>query len=253
MSMDLDCFECGATVEADDLADLGDRFLAHARGSHQWPYPDQGIRNYAEATQRLTGSSDRLADLGELTIHLVTEDRLDDWAAFFDHDAFVGRPEWAACYCLEPHVAEADAAEEADVPPWRHNREAMLRRLRDGSSCGYLAYVDGRPAGWVNASLRSEYTLHPTEDEDPPGTQVIGVSCFVIAPPYRRHGVAASLLDRVLADAPERGAGWVEAYPFTEDGEDDGGNFRGPRSMYDERGFEPVRIRTRDTVVRRAV
>ncbi len=251
--MHLDCFECGATVEADDLADLGDRFLAHARSSHEWPYPDQGIRNYAEATQRLTGPSDRLAELGELAIHPVTEDRLDDWAAFFDHEAFVGNPEWAACYCLEPHVASRDAPQEVDVRHWRRNREAMLQRLRGGSSFGYLAYIDGHPAGWVNASLRCDYTLHPGVDEDPPGTEVVGISCFIIAPPYRRHGLAAALLDRVLADASERGAGWVEAYPFTEDREGDAGNFRGPRSMYDERGFEPVRTRARDTVVRRRV
>jgi uncharacterized protein YndB with AHSA1/START domain len=37
------------------------------------------------------------------------------------------------------------------------------------------------------------------------------------------------------------------------DPEGDGGSFRGPRSMYDERDFEPVRIRARDTVVRRRV
>lgn len=227
--------------------------MVEARTSHDWPYPDQGIRNYAEATQRLTGPRERLATLGALSTHPVTEDRLDDRSTFFDRDAFVGKPEWAACYCLEPHVAVGDAPEQADVPPWRHNREAMLQRLRDGSSFGYLAYVDGRPAGWVNASSRCDYTLHPGEDDDPPGTQVIGVSCFIIAPPYRRHGLAAALLGRVLADASERGAGWVEAYPFTEDPEGEAGNFRGPRSMYAERGFEPVRIRTRDTVVRRAV
>ena len=226
--MYLTCFECGATVEADNLSDLGDRLLAHARNSHEWPYPDQGIRNYAEATQRLSGRSDRLAALGELTIHPVTEDRLDDWAAFFDHDAFVGNPAWAACYCLEPHVAVADAPEDPNVPHWTHNREAMLQRLREGSSFGYLAYVDGRPAGWVNASSRSDYTLHPGEEDDPPGARVIGISCFIIAPPYRRHGVAAALLDRVLADAPERGAGWVEAYPFTEDRDGDAGSFRAP-------------------------
>jgi GNAT superfamily N-acetyltransferase len=251
--MRLDCFECGATIAADDVGELADRFLAHARSSHEWPHPDQGIRNYAEATQRLTGPCDRLADRGELTIHPVTEGRLDDWADFFDHEAFAGNPEWADCYCLEPHVAVVDAPDETDVPPWRHNRERMLQRLRDGRSFGYLAYVDGRPAGWVNASWRSDYTLHPEEDEDPPGSQVVGISCFIVAPPYRRHGLAAALLDRVLADAPERGASWVEAYPFAEAQAGDAGNFRGPRSMYDERHFEPVRTRARDTVVRRLV
>jgi hypothetical protein len=142
----LACFECGATIDGQDLDDLGEQFLSHARDAHEWPYPDQGIRNYAEATQRLTGPSDRLAVLGELEIHPVTEDRLDDWAAFFDHDAFVGKPEWADCYCLEPHVAVRDAPEEPDVPHWRDTRDAMLQRLREGSSFGYLAYVDGHPA-----------------------------------------------------------------------------------------------------------
>lgn len=211
------------------------------------------MRNYVEATQRLTGPSERVADLGEVTIHAVTVDRLDDWAGFFDHDAFVGNPEWAGCYCLEPHVAQPGVSEEVDEPHWSDNRDAMRQRLGAGSSYGYLAYVDGHPAGWVNASLRADYTLHPGEGDDPPGTDVIGVSCFVIAPPYRRHGIAASLLDRVLADAADRGASSVEAYPFTEGREGDAGNFRGPRSMYDERGFEPVRTRIRDTIVRRPV
>lgn len=251
--MQFDCFECGETIEGDDLEGLGDRFLAHARNSHEWPYGDQGIRNYAEATQRLTGSTERLAALGELAIHPVTEDRLDDWAAFFDHDAFAGNPEWAGCYCLEPHVAVQGAHEDEDEPHWRDNREAMRQRLRGGDSFGYLAYVDGQPAGWVNASLRSDYSLHTSEDGDPPGTEVVGVSCFIVAPPYRQHGVAAALLDRVIADASARGASWVEGYPFTEGREGDAGNFRGPRSIYDERGFEPVRTRTRDTVVRRPV
>lgn len=251
--MELDCFECGATVQATDLSELGDRFLDHARSRHDWPYPDQAIRNYAEATQRLTGPSERRPELGALTIHPVSEDRLEDWTTFFDHEAFVGKPEWAGCYCLEPHVARQDATEAPDVPHWRDNREAMRQRLRGGSSSGYLAYVDGHPAGWVNASLRSEYTLHPGTDEDPPGAAVVGISCFIIAPPYRRHGIAAALLDRVVADAPGRGAGWVEAYPFIDDDGDEAGNFRGPRSMYDDRGFVHVRTRTRDTVVRRRV
>jgi GNAT superfamily N-acetyltransferase len=129
----------------------------------------------------------------------------------------------------------------------------MLHRLRTARSFGYLAYVEGRPAGWVNASLRTDYTLHPSGPDDPPGAQVVGVACFIIAPPYRRHGLAGALLDRVLSDAAARGASWVEAYPFTEAREGDGGNFRGPRSLYDERGFVPVRARERDVVVRRAV
>lgn len=253
MTITLECFECGATVAADDLRALGDGFLAHAREAHEWPYPDQAIRNYAEANQRLTGPTDRLPVLGEVTIRPVTEDLLDQWLAFFDHDGFVGNPEWAACYCLEPHVREPNVTSPEPEPPhWRENREAMAGRLRGGQSFGYLAHVDGRAAGWVNASKRSDYALYRMgAGADPPDGDVVGVACFVIAPPYRRHGLAGSLLDRVLTDAPERGVAAVEAYPFNEGVADDARNFRGARSMYDARGFVLVEQRERDSVVRR--
>ena len=249
--MSFDCFQCGARMEAADPSRLGDVFLAHARTEHDWPFSDQAVRNYAEATQRLTGPADRLPAIGAVTIHPVTEERIEEWLAFFDHDAFVGNPQWAACYCLEPHVRRPGGPDD-DGRPWRQNREVMVDRLRRGASFGYLAEVDGRPAGWVNASKRSEYTLHTVPD-GPDGGDVVGVSCFVIAPPYRRHGVAAALLDRVIADAPSRGAHWVEGYPFREPEAGDAGNFRGPRSLYEERGFEPVAEGERDVVMRRPV
>lgn len=253
--LELDCFECKAKVEGPDLAGLGDAFLAHAESQHDWPYPDQAVRNYAEATQRLTGPSQRLPAIGEITIHPVTEDRLDDWMRFFDHDAFVGKPEWAACYCLEPHRYPSDNVELPDVLPWRENRAAMADRLRHGGAFGYLAYVDGSPAGWVNASIRVDYGDHfrSVDPSGPDPEEVIGITCFVIAPPYRRHGVAAALLDRVIADASGRGVSWVEAYPFNQPDQTDAGYFRGLRSMYQERGFEQVEVRSRDTVVRRRV
>jgi GNAT superfamily N-acetyltransferase len=85
----------------------------------------------------------------------------------------------------------------------------------------------------------------------PAPRSVIGVSCFVIAPPFRRHGVAGALLDRVIADAPARGAAWIEGYPHNEPKPDDASHFRGARSMYDARGFQPVEARDGYTVMRR--
>jgi GNAT superfamily N-acetyltransferase len=252
--MDLVCFDCQATISAEDLGPLGDALVEHARSQHDWPYNDQAIRNFAEATQRLTGPAERLETIGDLTVHEVTQDRIDDWLEFFDHDAFVGMPEWAACYCLEPHVRHPSEPQEGDDPHWRENRQAMSSRLRHGLSFGYLAYVDGRPAGWVNASKRSTYRLYEGVDpEGPDPESVIGVSCFIVAPPYRQHGLAEALLDRVIADAAERGAQWIEAYPFNTLSETDSGKFRGPRSMYDSRQFETVQVRERDSVVRRPV
>lgn len=251
--MRLDCFECQAPISADTLDDLGKQFLEHARANHEWPYPDQAVRNYAEATQRLTGPSERVGEVGTVSVEEVTPDRIDDWLDFFDHDAFVGTPEWAACYCLEPHVRDPQGPVEDEAPSWRENRAAMIERLETGGSFGYLAYDEGKPIGWVNASSRNQYSLYRDVDPDGPMPEsVIGVSCFIIAPPYRRHRIASILLDRVIEDAPGRGATWIEGYPFNETAGSDNGNFRGPVSMYQAREFEVVEVRERDTVVRRS-
>jgi GNAT superfamily N-acetyltransferase len=130
----------------------------------------------------------------------------------------------------------------------------MVDLLGTGGAFGYLAYVDGRPAGWVNASPRSTYGLYNGVDPHGPDPEsVIGVSCFLVAPPYRRHGLAAMLLDRVIADASDRGAQWVEGYPHNEPEDNDPGHFRGPRHLYDQRGFEPIEERRTAVVVRRPV
>ena len=45
----------------------------------------------------------------------------------------------------------------------------------------------------------------------------------------------------------------MEAYPFNQDHGDDAGNFRGPRPMFEDRGFAAVETRERYTVVRKTV
>ena len=252
--MKVKCFGCDAVIEADNPDGAADAFVAHARERHTWSTPEEALRNYArnvaEAPERLTGSTERLAEIGAVTVHPVTEDRIDDWLRFFDHDAFAGNPDWAACYCLEPHVP---ATPEQPERAWREARATVAGRLRGGTTVGYLAYVGGRPAGWVNASLRADYGLYRQVDPDgPEPASVIGVSCFVVAPPFRRHGIASALLDRVIADAAARGAAWIEGYPHNTPEAGDPGHFRGPRSMYDARGFAPIEVRERDTVVRRS-
>jgi len=251
--MQVKCFACEVSVEADGVDAVADAFVAHGRENHGWEYPESSVRNYArnyvEAVQRLTGPVERRPVIGKISVHKVTEDRLDDWLRFFDHDGFAGNPGWASCYCMEPHKpATPNEPEHA----WRETRAAMVDRLHAGTTVGYLAYVDGQPAGWVNASLRRDYGLYRTVDPDgPEPSTVIGVSCFVVAPPFRRHGIASALLDHVIADAVGRGAFWIEGYPHNRPDDSDAGHFRGPRSMYEARGFQPVEVRERDTVMRR--
>src|SRR5688572_22052062 len=130
----------------------------------------------------------------------------------------------------------------------------MVDLLRSGHAFGYLAYVDGRPAGWVNASRRAACAMFRLGDTaEPPDDDVVSIACFVIAPPYRRHGLAEALLRRVIADAPARGVSWVEAYPPTELRIDDAWNFRGPKVLFERHGFEAVGEDGLRTVMRLAV
>ena len=250
--MKVKCFECDEVIETESLEALADAFVAHGHKSHSWEYPEVAIRNYArnyaEAVERLTGDIVRKEEIGEITISPVTEDSLDDWLQFFDHDGFADNPDWASCYCLEPHVpVTAENPERA----WRESRSIMVKRILKGETYGYLAYVDNKPAGWVNASLRSDYGLFQHINPNGPApASIIGISCFVIAPPYRRHGLASALLDRAIADAAARGASWIEGYPRIEPESNDAAHFRGPYSMYTKRGFQPVVVRERDTVMR---
>jgi GNAT superfamily N-acetyltransferase len=248
----IECFREDARFDGDDIEPLVEELLAHVRTTHDAAYPDEEIRlwarNFAEASVREDGPVDLLPAIGSIEVHPVTEDRIDDWLQLFDRDAFPDNPDWGSCYCLHPHTG--------DIPerPWRDVRDDMIERLRSGATIGYLAYVDGRPAGWVNASARSTYAKYVDVDPHGPAPDtVVGVSCFTIAPPYRRHGVSTALLDRVVADGPGRGARFVEGYPASKVDGADSASFCGPRSMFDARGFEPAEEHDRYTVVRRTV
>lgn len=246
----VECFEKDARFDGDDAETLAQELLEHVRANHDVRYPDDEIRlwarNFADASVRASGPTERVLSIGSIEVHPVTEERIGDWLRLFDHDAFPDNPDWGSCYCLHPHTG--------DVPerPWRDIRAEMVERLRSGATLGYLAYVDGAPAGWVNASYRSTYAKYDGIDPDGPAADtVLGVSCFVIAPPFRRHGVSSALLDRVLDDGRSRGAHYIEGYPRSAEHEDDTSSFCGPRTMFERRGFSPVEEHGRFTVVRR--
>jgi hypothetical protein len=63
------CFGCDATIEADGADDVVDAFVVHGRERHTWQYPGEAIRNYArnyaEASERLSGGTERFAEIGD--------------------------------------------------------------------------------------------------------------------------------------------------------------------------------------------
>src|SRR5207248_11770955 len=78
------------------------------------------------------------------------------------------------------------------------------------------------------------------------------LACFVIAAPYRHHGVATALLDAALERLRARGVRVAEAYPARKQ-DSPQGNYRGPLQMFLRAGFEPYRETDRHLIVRKTL
>lgn len=190
----------------------------------------------------------------QIDIHPVSEERVDDYLRFFDHDAFTDNPDWSGCYCCFYHY---------DLPNdvWNsrgkaRNRESATQLILEGTLRGYLAYVDGRVVGWCNANNREAYPrLMALPDYATFGEgcgSVRAIVCYVVAPDCRCKGVATALLERVIADAKRDGCSFVEASPFN--GSSEGTHeYHGPLAMYLKAGFQIVKAMDGMDVVRLAL
>lgn len=231
------CF-CGEIFSGEDLDSLVPVALAHFTEKH----PEIGIqrhhvRDYLEAEERLTGDSDRLPEIGGVDVSPVTPEHLDEVLDFFDHDAFVGNPAWAACYCMAHHLGGGRAPEWLERTA-AQNRAELITRIETGTTWGLIALVDGRVAAWCNLSPRStipEYVGRDTHSDDSVGSMV----CFVVAPPYRRHGLAARLVEEGCRYLSERGMDQVEAYPVRKP-RDDAAAYHGTVPLFAAAGFSVV-------------
>jgi ribosomal protein S18 acetylase RimI-like enzyme len=194
----------------------------------------------------------RLPEIGEIEVHDVTPERVAEYQSFFDDYAFRDYPAWQSCYCMETHRTQSDdewAGRTAD-----HNRRDMTNMINRGEVTALLAFVDGKPVGWCNygettrlSGVMRRFGLEAAEQKG-----VGSVACFVIAAPYRGHGVASRLLDAAVDRLRKRGLNAVEAYPTSEE-DSAQGNYRGPLSMYLRAGFNVVRKADRHTFVRKTL
>lgn len=178
-----------------------------------------------------------------------------DYLAFFDHErgpAFSDNPEWARCYCQFYRVPRAL---DWNAFTAGQNRIAVSASIDAGEAEGYLARSDGETVGWLHAAPRHKLphcferlSVEPTPIGVPPQDAAV-IVCFVIAPAWRRRGVAGALLDGALADLRERGIAHVDAFPFKAgDSAKAGDHYHGPASLFASRGFVPI-AETADLVV----
>jgi GNAT superfamily N-acetyltransferase len=174
-----------------------------------------------------------------IEIKKLSIDVLDDWLYFFDNTAFSDNDEWAGCYCMCYHWSEALNAEKkwnCSKSDAEYNRKCAVSFIKQGIMQGYLAYHDGKVAGWCNVNDKHVYdsvNINLSWEDSEKGKKIKSIVCFCISPDLRGKGAASRLLEKVCSDAAADGYEYVEAYPFVKDEY----NYHGSKSMYEKNGF----------------
>jgi ribosomal protein S18 acetylase RimI-like enzyme len=220
-----------------------------------------------------------------ITVERLSPTTRGDYLALFDHEhgpAFADNPEWARCYCQfyrtpraldwqaftasENRIAAAAAIDcgeaegylakaEGTIPP--DAREASLPP-EGGRALGTAHEARSSVVGWMHAAPRHKLPhcfermkIAPLPVDVAPHEAAV-IVCFVIAPAWRRRGVASALLDFALADFAARGITVVDAFPFKSGASTDAtDHYHGPASLFASRGFVPVADHPDLTVVRK--
>jgi GNAT superfamily N-acetyltransferase len=180
-----------------------------------------------------------------LDVRPLAPQRLADFMAFFDGDAFVDNPRWQSCYCQYLHVDHS--AVNWAQRTLEQNRAAACGHIAAARMQGFLAYRDGRVVGWCNAAPRT--MLQALSDEPDVDDAHIGqIGCFVVAKAQRRTGVASALLSAALAGFQAQGLRIAQGTPL-RDAHSDAQQHLGPMAMYLAAGFRVHRERNDGTIV----
>lgn len=142
------------------------------------------------------------------------------------------------CFCVAWWVPSWGWLGERTPPQNRSLRQSLFEH---GEDDGYLLYQDGRPVAWTQVGNRDRL-VHLVRDyrlEPDPDAWVI--TCFLVAPAFRRTGLASRLLTAVLMDLKAQGIQRVEAFPRRGGEPTPEHIWTGPEAMFLTAGSEVVR------------
>ncbi len=222
---------------------------AHLNDVHpELSLPDGLIEDYVTAAVRMGAPRPRLTQITAPEVVPLTPELAETWLSFFDREGFTDNPAWASCYCMYYRFGGEQAG-------WQQRRAAENRAdaaglIATGGQSGFLAFVDGQPAGWLNAGRRDGYRGLP-EAPDADGPEA-AVTCFVIAPPYRRHGIARALLDAAVDRFRAEGYRRLLAYPAL-DADSAAAMYHGPLALYELAGFARLGEHGRQAILAKAL
>lgn len=184
----------------------------------------------------------------QLDVVPLSGDRVDDFFRLHSIERGCG---W--CFCVAWWTPSWQGWGERTA---EDNYKLRLDLFEQGHYDGYLAYAQGDPIGWCQVGPRSrllklidQFGLQQTSD----GPEIWSITCFLVAPNYRRRKVATSMLTAILEDLKGRGVEVVEAYPKREEAMDDLDLWNGAESMYLQAGFEIVRDDDERPILRKSL
>jgi GNAT superfamily N-acetyltransferase len=186
----------------------------------------------------------------QVVVKPLSPELAGDFLHFFDDVAFVDNKDWADCYCLFYHFGKND--EEWYKRTGEENRRSAARAIQESRMKGYLAFVDDQPVGWCNANDKAAFARITSDEDMWDGTEekIASIVCFIVAPDYRRRGIASQLLDAVCDDYSRRGYKYVEAYP--RKGElTSAQHYHGPLPMYVRKGFATYKTLEHYDIIRK--
>ena len=183
-------------------------------------------------------------DPAELTFREVTAQSWDELARLFEAP---GGPSY--CWCMVWRAR----GEERHTRDRSARKQALERRVREGTPIGLLGYWRDRPVAWCSIAPRSTYRPLGGPPDPPEGGPVVwSLACMFVPRRFRHRGVMRRLIDAAVEHAAARGADVVEAYPVDPDAPSY--RFMGFTPVFRALGFEEVGTAGyRRHVMRRAV
>lgn len=172
-------------------------------------------------------------------VHPLTAERWDDFESLFGTRGACG-----GCWCMWWRLSQTTFNSQRG----EGNRLMMHAMVDSGIVPGLLAYVAGKPAGWISLGPRLEFPrlarsriLQPV-DEQP----VWSIVCFFVGKSYRRQGLGVELLKASQVYAADLGARILEGYPKdSEPGQlPDPFVFTGRTTTFSKAGFVEVARRS---------
>lgn len=169
----------------------------------------------------------------DIVIKPLTPELVDDFLFYFDNIAFSDNPDWAACYCHFYHFN--GKIEQFFKRTAEENRASSKELILTGKMKGFIAFHKGKPIGWCNVNSKENYAKIPYEEESE--EKIISLICFIIAPTYRKQGLARKILQYAYLSFKDKGYDLIEVYPRKGKKLSDAHSYRGPFSLYISEGF----------------